>query len=239
MNDLISRKALLESLKEQHDYIMQDPEVSKNMKWCEAVCFHRTVETAEAAPAVDAEMVFEAAGLVKEAFEMAKSSLVPVVRCKDCNWFNSVGCAIYIVDESDKPKENDFAATENGGLTMKICVHNDGLGRCAVSGEHCTDGPCDCENLVEFEPVRHGRWEGTADGYWNGEPVYDIWNCSECGFDADGADEKPDWKYCPHCGAKMDGISDLSEIKALADLPNDSDLEHMTRFAMQQALQRK
>ena len=54
-------------------------------------------------------------------------------------------------------------------------------------------------------PVRHGRWEGTADGYWNGELVYDIWNCSECGFDADGADEKPDWKYCPNCGAKMDG----------------------------------
>lgn len=83
-NDLISRSALLKDLKEQHDYIMEDPEVGKTMKWCEAVCFHRTVETVESAPTVDAEKVFEATGLVKEAFDMAKSSLVPVVRCKDC-----------------------------------------------------------------------------------------------------------------------------------------------------------
>ena len=62
---------------------------------------------------------------------------------------------------------------------------------------------------IEAEPVRHGRWEGTADGYWNGELVYDIWNCSECGFDADGADERPDWKYCPNCGAKMD-VTDIN-----------------------------
>lgn len=82
--DLISRSALLEELKEQHDYIMQDPEVGKTMKWCEAVCFHRTVKTVESAPAVDAETVFETVGLVKEAFEMAKADLVAVCRCKDC-----------------------------------------------------------------------------------------------------------------------------------------------------------
>lgn len=35
-------------------------------------------------PDADAETVFEQIGLVKEAFDMAKSSLVPVVRCKDC-----------------------------------------------------------------------------------------------------------------------------------------------------------
>ena len=58
---------------------------------------------------------------------------------------------------------------------------------------------------ADVVPVVHGRWDGTANGYWDGELVYDIWNCSECGFDADGADEKPDWKYCPNCGARMDG----------------------------------
>lgn len=62
------------------------------------------------------------------------------------------------------------------------------------------------ENLpaADVAPVVCGRWDGTADGYYNGELVYDIWNCSECGFDADGADEKPEWKYCPNCGAKME-----------------------------------
>lgn len=34
----------------------------------------------------------------------------PAVRCKDCKWFNDSGCAIRIVDESDKPKEGDFCA---------------------------------------------------------------------------------------------------------------------------------
>lgn len=35
---------------------------------------------------------------------------VEVVRCKDCKWFNAPGCAIYIVDDTDKPKENDFCS---------------------------------------------------------------------------------------------------------------------------------
>lgn len=46
-------------------------------------------------------------------------------------------------------------------------------------------------HAADVEPVRHGEWEGTADGYADGELVYDMWNCSECGFDADGAEERP------------------------------------------------
>ena len=61
---------------------------------------------------------------------------------------------------------------------------------------------------AEVEPVVHGQWEGTADGYAGGELVYDMWSCSECGFDADGAEEKPEWKFCPNCGARMDGGAD-------------------------------
>ena len=38
------------------------------------------------------------------------ADVVPVVRCKDCKWFNSGGCAIFIVDESDKPTENDYCS---------------------------------------------------------------------------------------------------------------------------------
>lgn len=39
---------------------------------------------------------------------------------------------------------------------MNICKHNDGMGRCGISGEYCVDGPCHCEELIEYEPVRHG-----------------------------------------------------------------------------------
>ena len=51
--------------------------------------------------------------------------------------------------------------------------------------------------------VVRGSWVGTADGYADGELVYDMWECSECGYDADGADEKPNWNFCPNCGADM------------------------------------
>lgn len=32
------------------------------------------------------------------------------VRCKHCKWWNEPGCAIRIVDDSDRPKENDFCS---------------------------------------------------------------------------------------------------------------------------------
>lgn len=33
---------------------------------------------------------------------------VPVVRCKDCKWRDEPGCAIRIVDESDRPEDDDY-----------------------------------------------------------------------------------------------------------------------------------
>lgn len=33
-----------------------------------------------------------------------------IIRCKDCKWFNDIGCSIRIVDDSDKPTENDFCS---------------------------------------------------------------------------------------------------------------------------------
>lgn len=35
---------------------------------------------------------------------------VPVIRCKDCKWFGKIGCAISIVDDTDKPSENDYCS---------------------------------------------------------------------------------------------------------------------------------
>lgn len=53
---------------------------------------------------------------VKEAFEKAKCEILAtqpeqkVIRCKDCKWFGKIGCAISIVDDSDKPTEDDFCS---------------------------------------------------------------------------------------------------------------------------------
>ena len=35
---------------------------------------------------------------------------VQVVRCKDCKWRNEPGCALMIVDDSDKPKDYDYCS---------------------------------------------------------------------------------------------------------------------------------
>ena len=33
-----------------------------------------------------------------------------LVRCKDCKWYGHLGCAIRIVDDSDKPSDNDYCS---------------------------------------------------------------------------------------------------------------------------------
>ena len=37
-------------------------------------------------------------------------NIIEVIRCRDCRWFNEPGCAIRIVDDSDKPTENDYCS---------------------------------------------------------------------------------------------------------------------------------
>lgn len=36
--------------------------------------------------------------------------ITELVRCKDCKWFNKPGCSIQIVDDSDKPSEDDYCS---------------------------------------------------------------------------------------------------------------------------------
>lgn len=45
-------------------------------------------------------------------FEKAKEDgiFVPVIRCKNCKWFNDAGCAVRIVDDTDKPSEDDYCS---------------------------------------------------------------------------------------------------------------------------------
>ena len=61
---------------------------------------------------------------------------------------------------------------------------------------------------IEAEPVRHGRWVPTeSDSYADGAPVWDKWECSECGREHSG-EEDTLTEFCPRCGAKMDGGAD-------------------------------
>ena len=60
---------------------------------------------------------------------------------------------------------------------------------------------------IKAEPVRYGHWEplhADSKGYTN------HWNCSECSrFVSLRYNEKEcEFDYCPHCGAKMDEVSE-------------------------------
>ena len=49
-----------------------------------------------------------------------------------------------------------------------------------------------------IDPVRHGRWIWDDEGY----------HCSECFYHTywdPGEEISVEWRYCPNCGAKMDG----------------------------------
>lgn len=62
-----------------------------------------------------------------------------------------------------------------------------------------------CESpIIDAEPVRHGQWETkeytTEDSFDNWIVIHHEEVCSECGK---GQGERS--KFCPNCGAKMDG----------------------------------
>lgn len=63
-----------------------------------------------------------------------------------------------------------------------------------------------CAPAAGVAPVVHGRWIGLEyDGYADGCPVYDLWECSECGEEVSGDDVPTTHPWCHGCGARMDG----------------------------------
>ena len=76
--------------------------------------------------------------------------------------------------------------------SISICRHNkNGTGYCEYFGEYCVEGPCNAEELLEYAPVRHGRWMPYSTT---------MMICSVC----ERHTAKHRFEYCPHCGCKMD-----------------------------------
>lgn len=68
------------------------------------------------------------------------------------------------------------------------------------------------ELLKAQEPVEHGYWQEEAD--CNGDSYY---SCSVCGcyfVTIDGTPTENDMRYCPECGAKLDGTRMFGEWRA-------------------------
>ena len=51
---------------------------------------------------------------------------------------------------------------------------------------------------VDAVPVVHGHWKEDPSGYG-------FWICSACGFVSEASAADMLYKFCPACGAKMDG----------------------------------
>ena len=66
---------------------------------------------------------------------------------------------------------------------------------------------------ADVAEVRHGRWIGIEyDGYADGCPVYDLWECSECGEEVRGEDVPDTHPWCHACGTRMDKEDDHEAI---------------------------
>lgn len=52
--------------------------------------------------------------------------------------------------------------------------------------------------VVDAVPVVHGHWKEDPSGYG-------FWICSACGFVSEASAANMLYKFCPVCGAKMDG----------------------------------
>ena len=69
---------------------------------------------------------------------------------------------------------------------------------------------CDklASNLQQAQLPKDGEWIGVEyDGYADGCPVYDVWECSGCGEEHNGEEDTLP-NYCPNCGARMKGEHD-------------------------------
>ena len=56
----------------------------------------------------------------------------------------------------------------------------------------------DKQPTADVEPVRHGHWIEKVEEIMT--DLFLVYACSECGVESHRQE-----KYCPHCGAKMDG----------------------------------
>lgn len=53
---------------------------------------------------------YETSCRIMEHLDRMPSAEPEIIRCKDCKWFGEAGCAVMIVDDLDKPTEDDYCS---------------------------------------------------------------------------------------------------------------------------------
>ena len=97
------------------------------------------------------------------------------------------------------------------GVAKRYCAPCKEHG-CDLDGDWCRDCVITCvlkmvrdAPAADVEPVRHGRWERCFED-WRQQIEGD--KCSACGFEYYGTGISR-FHYCPNCGAKMEGGTDV------------------------------
>lgn len=122
IDDIISRKALLKAMDTWDKFGFSHSGAfvreSENDDYVPYVHYADMVKCVEGMPPADVVDKFveditkriseRLIQFLEENYEIVPKK--PVLRCKDCKWFNDIGCAIWIVGESDKPREDDFCS---------------------------------------------------------------------------------------------------------------------------------
>lgn len=92
----------------------------------------------------------------------------------------------------------------DSGLWIRYKVFEE----CIVDAPAIEAEPNSCEywdsiSNGDIQSVKHGRWEMYG-AIKQGTLVIPIYRCSECKEDTNNWF----WHYCPHCGAKMDEVTE-------------------------------
>lgn len=133
---------------------------------------------------------------------METADVTEVVRCGECKWFGDIGCAIRIVDDSDRPSTNDFCSFAERKDNDDLISRQAAIDRINKQREHLRPDlyPQDkigdgayriCAEFIGRLPSaeRHGRWESVQYGCV----------CSVCGKRKEQFSDN----FCANCGAKM------------------------------------
>ena len=106
---------------------------------------------------------------------------------------------------SDELFQKDDFLCQEAALTINKLI------TLAQLGESSLDTSSRLAKYIENHIANYiGYPNGTAtfvgieyDGYADGYPVYDLWQCSKCDEQFESEGEPPPYKYCPNCGARI------------------------------------
>ena len=153
-----------------------------------------------------------------------------IIRCKDCKWFDNIGCAIKIVDDSDKPTEKDYCsfAERKRGKPMDKSEIIERLERIAGHAVHVVGEEPFVMSLDDGFAVREAieilKQPDRPEGAWTEKQVMSVqesraimqWQsarCVKCGHyhTIPYLYNFHESNFCPHCGSRNGGKQNGSD----------------------------